>query len=156
MVNHISYHDERSLLKGVLGVKKLLLAGAALLVISVVLLNDQREVKEKDPAELDIVETWSVVIPIVTDICARSDNSLPSIMSERFVKRALIAPSSAVFPRFSEVRQSYLGNCTWEVLSYVDAQNAFGAMVRSDYLITMEYNPDSKLWSGVDLQLPAK
>jgi len=48
-----------------------------------------------------------------------------------FVKQSLRAPATAKFP--FPVRGIYQGDCTFVVSSYVDAENAFGASVRSNY-----------------------
>lgn len=62
-----------------------------------------------------------------------------------FVKRQLKAPSTAKFPYCSEATIVHDGN-TWTVLSYVDAQNSFGAMLRSEFIAEMEYRPSSDEW----------
>ena len=77
---------------------------------------------------------------------------MAAVMSQRFVEKQLRSPSTASFPSQPD-RQSYVDTCTWEVLSYVDAQNAFGATVRTRYFIMMHYDPETKLWSGRDLRM---
>jgi len=81
------------------------------------------------------------------------DTGLAFVMSQNFVKQALRSPSSASFPSATSngvnVRRS--GECEFQVRGYVDSQNAFGAVLRNNYSITMRYNPDSNRWSGSDL-----
>jgi hypothetical protein len=58
------------------------------------------------------------------------------------VREVLVAPSTADFPRCSiepMVSASYKGNGHYEIYSYVDSQNAFGAMLRKSY------------WADVDI-----
>ena len=83
--------------------------------------------------------------------CKR-DNSMPAIMSKHFVTPHLRSPSTAEFPS-RPLQQAYIDTCTWQVLSYVDAQNAFGATVRTPYLITMIYDPVTRNWSSRDLDM---
>lgn len=84
-----------------------------------------------------------------------SDTTMAYIMSRRFVERALVAPSTAKFPggTSSEVSSRIVGECKFLVSAYVDAQNSFGAMIRTRYTIEMEYLPDSKNWRGTNLQM---
>ena len=66
------------------------------------------------------------------------DNSNMSyIMMKDFVKQRLKAPSTAIFPevlerdRDNHVRS--LGDHKYHISSYVDAQNSFGAMMRTRF-----------------------
>lgn len=84
-----------------------------------------------------------------------SDDTRAYIMSRRFVERELKAPSTAKFPSFYSdgvvVRGS--GDCRFSVTAHVDAQNSFGAMVRTNYSIEMEYLPSEELWKGSNLKM---
>jgi len=66
-----------------------------------------------------------------------TDNStMAYIMMEDFVKGRLKAPSTAKFPGILDGRSdhiSYLGNQKYRINSYVDAQNSFGAMIRTRF-----------------------
>lgn len=62
------------------------------------------------------------------------------IMSQEFVKRRLKAPSTAQFPRFndSDVIVAFSADTSkFTVLAWVEAQNAFGVFLRSDYLCSL-------------------
>lgn len=74
-------------------------------------------------------------------------------MAGNFVKRQLKAPSSAKFPYTSDPQVSVteLGRCRFSVVSYVDSQNAFGAMIRSHFTVVMESEPDGQVWRAHDL-----
>lgn len=65
----------------------------------------------------------------------------------------LKSPSTAVFPSASEANIFKQAPCRYKVRSYVDSQNAFGAIVRVKYSIIMEYNPKDKAWAGSYLDL---
>lgn len=68
----------------------------------------------------------------------RSNTGHPSLalsMAQDFVKERLIAPGSAEWPGFFE-RDGHvtaLGNKRYRVRSWVDSQNAFGALLRIQY-----------------------
>jgi len=51
-----------------------------------------------------------------------------------YVKNAVKSPSTASFPWFSEKAVRYLGDNVFEVQSYLDAQNEYGATVRTDFM----------------------
>ena len=97
------------------GVKALIIV----IVISALLLGIQALVKNKTPksTEPDMYE-------VVT-------------MAEYFVKQNLKAPSTAEFCPVREAKIGRLGNNEYEVTGYVDAQNSFGAMIRSTYYVKM-------------------
>ena len=74
----------------------------------------------------------------------RDDSSDAQRMSEGFVKKILKAPSTAKFPRVSikypeeGVEIDKTGPQEYRVVSWVDSQNAFGAMIRTKYTIALE------------------
>lgn len=76
--------------------------------------------------------------------------SMAFVMSQKFVRNRLKAPSTAQFPHSSSTRE--IGKCRYEVTAYVDAQNAFGAMLRTRYSAVMQYNGD-RMWSASDIVL---
>jgi hypothetical protein len=53
----------------------------------------------------------------------------------------LKAPASAAFPSYDEHAISHSG-ALWSVDSYVDAQNSFGAQLRTRYTCTASFNPN--------------
>lgn len=60
------------------------------------------------------------------------------VMSQIYVEKQLKAPSSAKFPVFDNSMVVPLGDNRFKVTSYVDAQNSFGAMVRTPYTCTIK------------------
>lgn len=73
-------------------------------------------------------------------------------MAQVFVKRQLKAPASAIWPAPSEsVVKFDAASATWVVVSYVDSQNSFGAMLRTNYIATLSYAGGGN-YSLVDLQ----
>ncbi len=59
------------------------------------------------------------------------------IQAQQFVLQTLKAPSTAKFPALPYEAGS-LGDGFYGVKSYVDSQNSFGAMIRSNWSVTMK------------------
>ena len=72
------------------------------------------------------------------------DNSTSAyVMMQYFVKPNLKSPRSAKFPGVFERNGSsghveYLGNQKYRIVSYVDSQNSFGALIRTNFVCEME------------------
>ena len=82
------------------------------------------------------------------EICGPSGGRDARTMAQTFVKRLLKAPSTAEFPGgMKEVHHVHVGECEHTIGSWVDAQNSFGAMIRTHYRIGMRYNPQSDTWT---------
>lgn len=77
------------------------------------------------------------------------------IISKTFIKATLKAPSTADFPFAGKEFANYIEDSTFIVQAYVDAQNSFGAMIRTNYKIKMKYDggnwADSGNWSVLDI-----
>lgn len=67
------------------------------------------------------------------------------VLSQDAVRAKLRAPSTASFP-WSPTVSKHVGNCKFRVLAYVDSQNGFGAMLRTNYIATLHYEPDTERW----------
>jgi len=63
------------------------------------------------------------------------------IVCEDFAKRRLRAPSTAKFDHEGSIDQAVtdLGAGHFRVIGYFDAQNGFGAMLRSDYVCDVQH-----------------
>lgn len=71
----------------------------------------------------------------------------------KFVEARLRAPATAVFPdpsvtEFYETPEEHA-----EITSYVDAQNAYGALIRTKFTCVVKPLPDGR-WDLVDLKMP--
>ena len=95
--------------------------------------------------------------PEVHKNCENTDNAKISafVMSQPFVERSLKSPSTADFPRMTAngVYVSRIRECVFSVTGYVDAQNGFGAVLRTPYTIEIEYNPEDDNFSGRNLSM---
>ena len=83
------------------------------------------------------------------------DEIMAFVMSESFVEGRLRAPSTADFPSFSSegVRVTYLGDCKHRVSAYVDAQNAFGGIVRTRYVAEVQNELGTDTWRLLSLDM---
>lgn len=77
-------------------------------------------------------------------------------MAEKFVKEnGLKAPATADFGPCAENDSdtvSHVGEGEYIVSSYVDAQNSFGAQIRTRYVARLKYEGD-RAWRLLDLQM---
>ena len=68
---------------------------------------------------------------------------------QQFVEKQLKAPSTAEFSGHI-IKNS---NPDWTVTGDVDAENAFGVMLRNRYVCNVSVNPDGKTWRLTGLNL---
>jgi len=75
------------------------------------------------------------------------------VMAQAPVKDLLKSPASADFPSFSAsgVRSVRTAECQFSISAYVDAQNDFGAQVRTPFQATM--TTDGERWSVASVRL---
>lgn len=89
---------------------------------------------------------------------SRSDKIAAWVMAQDFVKKFLRAPSTAdfgsVFGEYQDPQKcvKYLGSGRYQVRGWVDSQNAFGATIRSDFLIELQDKGDDR-WGLVETPL---
>lgn len=86
---------------------------------------------------------------------ACSNQTTAFVMSQSFVKQRLKAPASADFPYVTDdgVKTSYRGDCTHEVLAYVDSQNSFGAKIRTKYYVKLKNQKGTDDWRLLDIKI---
>ncbi len=65
------------------------------------------------------------------------------LMSKRYVEPRLKAPSTASFAGYLNTKTIKLDCALWHVRSYVDAQNGFGATIRTHYIAIMVFDGKS-------------
>ena len=85
-----------------------------------------------------------------------SDNAgMSYVQAKNYVKTVLKSPSSAKFPYLGEGTK--VGTGTYQVDSYVDSQNGFGAIMRSTYSITLQFTggdpADQRNWNVMKFTL---
>jgi hypothetical protein len=79
-----------------------------------------------------------------------------SIIAMSIIKRKLKAPSTAKFSSTGYVGETFTDN-TYSILSYVDAQNSYGAEIRTHYKIKLKYLggewEDEDNWEVLSLEM---
>jgi len=75
------------------------------------------------------------------------------VQAQQFVRQGLKAPSTAEFP-FDPISVGTDGNGLYQVESYVDSQNSFGAMIRSHWMLNMR--PVGDKWMLETMQIDGK
>lgn len=130
----------------------------------------QKLPRHREPCRVDLVRLlanmWS---SFIAGLCAISltacgevdkwelnceDGISAFVHAQFFVKDRLISPSSADFPTTIRDSATYVfevsrdppNTCTWSVSSYVDSQNAFGAMLRTYYSVKLTYRSSTDSW----------
>lgn len=73
--------------------------------------------------------------------------------SQEFVKKQLKAPATTKFPDPSQARVLIGENSHYRVISYVDAQNSFGALIRSHYECLLRYDSGQDKWFPVSVEI---
>lgn len=84
----------------------------------------------------------------------REDPTMAYLMMEDFVKKRLKAPKTAEFPSVWSGRQdhvTYLGSQRYRIVSYVDAQNSFGALIRNNFVGEVEQISEDR-WSLISFE----
>ncbi len=85
-----------------------------------------------------------------------NDTTMAFVMSQEFVRRRLKAPSTAEFPYITndQVAVSTKPDCAFRVIGWVDAQNGFGAQIRSRYVVDLRLLDDEAgTWQMIDVRI---
>ena len=67
------------------------------------------------------------------------------VMMGKFVKDKLKSPKTAEFESISTITYKNEGD-VWAFVSYVDSQNSFGALIRTNFSIGMRYHSEDDSW----------
>jgi len=71
------------------------------------------------------------------------------------VKDRLKSPSSAKFPGIFDGQKDHitkLGNQKYQIISYVDSQNSFGAMIRAQFIGVIKQISEDR-WRLISLEI---
>lgn len=72
-------------------------------------------------------------------------------MCKQFVTDQLKSPSTADFQNMYDAKVEEVSSNVYQVVSYVDAQNSFGAMLRTTYFCKVEFVGNDQ-WKLLDLR----
>lgn len=85
----------------------------------------------------------TLAAPIPTATNDSGNRILAYDVCKQYVKARLIAPASAKFAnQFDESTVEEIRPGIWQINSFVDSQNSFGAMLRLNFVCTLEYSGD--------------
>lgn len=102
---------------------------------------------------VDLYKNGAMVNQIGDFTLSALDWAEATVLAERYVQAALKAPSTAKFPgTVLEADQWSIGRYKdiFQVSSYVDSQNSFGAMIRSKFVVEMSYNTKNLTFLSID------
>lgn len=85
--------------------------------------------------------------------CGPENSTLAYVMTQNVVATRLKAPSSASFPYITDVVSLPTGGCVWSIIAYVDAQNSFGAMIRTPWSAKIKHYPDEGTWQVLSVSI---
>jgi hypothetical protein len=91
--------------------------------------------------------TFSCLVPGEDPVPLVAPERMATVMAERFVSQHLHSPATASYPVRAKVTRTPDG---WQVSSYVDSQNRFGAMLRSHWTADMRLQGET--WTLTNLQ----
>jgi len=138
------------------------------------------QIKEATLLELSEIPTPTPVPPTPTPGPTNTPTpdigteTMAEVMCEQFVEDNLRSPSTADFGGLFDDRDeavlmdaetasqlgvdvSSLRNVgVWVVRGEVDAENAFGAMIRSEYLCVLDYEKEGETWYLLDISIEAR
>lgn len=91
-----------------------------------------------------------IVFSLLFAFCSRENRdsktkdspSLAYVYCKNFVENELRAPSTADFPTYNDAFVDTIGNGRYDVFAYVDAENGFGALVRTDFSCKVQFSSD--------------
>lgn len=85
----------------------------------------------------------------------KPDSEIAYVIAQNYISISLKSPSTADFPAL-DYHYSMPDSVTYIISSYVDSQNGFGAMIRTNYKITLRYNGgetgNPQNWTVIDLK----
>lgn len=99
--------------------------------------------------DITLFENGKVVNDINDYIFDAADEGKFIYYAEEYVKQCLISPSTAKFPGLVLERNEWKVSRKKDVVtisSYVDSQNGFGAMLRSNFIIQISYSTNECLY----------
>ena len=71
---------------------------------------------------------------------------------EIFIERVLKAPLTADFEHYNANKVYSTGTNKWAAQIYVDAENSFGALIRSEFYCETEYFPENDEWKLIEIE----
>lgn len=99
-----------------------------------------------------LIVVWVLIIGLCTTMYKTSDTDSnvktefdALVNSRQFIEKALVSPATAEFDNSTKGTYRVEGN-TFRVKSFVDSQNAFGAMIRTHYSCRIKFLEDGRCY----------
>jgi hypothetical protein len=89
-----------------------------------------------------IVIVGIIVFSNIDDKPSQPDDIMAYVMAVDYVKIVLKSPSTAKFANSWDSTITKTDLYTWTVTSYVDSQNGFGAMIRTNFTAVLKFSED--------------
>ncbi len=86
-------------------------------------------------------------------VCTKRELGLAFVMVQADVRNQLHAPATARFPSRYARGTKYEGDCIYRIISHVDAENRFGALLRANFEARTMYFPDAGSWRTIELKI---
>jgi len=83
--------------------------------------------------------------------CGRSNYSGAFVYGKEYVMCSFKAPSTAKFSSNGQSSVQHYAGCKFVLTGYVDSQNSFGAVLRSNYSVTL--TPTGLGWTLEDISI---
>ncbi|PJZ87450.1 hypothetical protein [Leptospira levettii] len=110
----------------------------------------------------NIYSLIAILTALIFAFATGKDDGIPTTgmaksMCQEFIKKSLKSPKSAEFSSITETRIIELEkgpeNYTFQVTGYVDAQNSFGAQIRTNYICKIGSSKGTDNWQLIDLKM---
>lgn len=75
-----------------------------------------------------------------SELSTEDKESYVWVMTQDVIQSQLKSPSSAIFPDQPQVVIDDLGNNKFEISGYVEAENSFGASIKTPFTVTLTVN----------------
>lgn len=82
-----------------------------------------------------------------------SNTIAPMFYAQEIVKQNLKAPATADFPFYDDSQIQHLGDCVYQVRSFVDSQSSFGANIRSNFYVRLKKGKNDTDWEILKLEI---
>lgn len=104
------------------------------------------------------MKTLIIAIVVVTMLTAcggshTGDRVGAWVVCKKFVSAQLKSPSSAQFPEGYSSYTESLGNDKFRVVAWVDSQNSYGAMLRTNFSCEVQYQQTTDKYKLLDLTI---
>lgn len=84
-------------------------------------------------------------------VAGAQDRTDACVMAQVFMQQRLAAPETARFQLCSQANIAFVGDGVFDVVSYVDSQNSFGAQIRTIYSMRLKSRGDDR-WDLLEVE----